>query len=395
MPAASGPTGTTLMLNALFISRCIPSESGYGTARRGVTLLKALAKHYRLSLLLGPELRTDMCSFREKIPVPLENVRIGGNPPEGPPPASLKEYQENLRATYQTDSFDLIFVFRMGSLLLADHLLNRKCRYVLDLDELDSLSKFRIADLLEQMGRFREAAVERRQGKLMRVLECQKLPRFHSIFVSSAVEQAHVSRLGFGPSCAVVPNNYPAIVPLPRRPASRPFVFLFIGALLYPPNEDGVLFFALDVFQRLRHLTSEPVVFHVAGIGNNPRLDCLRYVEGVTMLGYVPDVRPAYEKADVAVVPLRAGAGTRIKILEAFAHETPVLSTTLGAEGLDVQDNRELLLRDGAASLAQSCVELIRDAGLRDRLARAGREFYMKNHQEEVILNRLNDLVSP
>ena len=382
------------MLKALFISRCTPSESGYGTARRGVTLLKALAKHYRLSLLLGPELRADLSFSPEKIPVPLDQVRIAGNPPEGPAPTSMKEYQDNLRSTYQHDSFDLIFVFRMDSLLLSEFLLNRNCRYILDLDELDSLRKFRIADLLEKMGRLREAAQERRQGKLMRVLECQKLPRFQSIFVSSTVEQSNVRRLGFD-SCEVVPNNYPQTAPLPPRNSSRPFVFLFIGALLYPPNEDAVLFFALNVFPRLRQLTSEPVAFHVAGIGNNPRLDCLRYLEGVTVLGRVPDVRPAYENADVAVVPLRAGAGTRIKILEAFAHEKPVLSTPLGAEGLEVTDDGELLLRDDAPSLAQACLELMQQPGLRDRLARAGRAFFVKNHREEIILDRLADLVAP
>ena len=77
---------------------------------------------------------------------------------------------------------------------------------------------------------------------------------------------------------------------------------------------------------------------------------------------------PFYEQADAAVVPLRAGGGTRIKLLEAFAHGVPVVSTSVGAEGLDVEAGRHLLIADDPAGLADACRRLMEEPGLADRL---------------------------
>jgi glycosyltransferase involved in cell wall biosynthesis len=88
----------------------------------------------------------------------------------------------------------------------------------------------------------------------------------------------------------------------------------------------------------------------------------------------VPSVEPFYRRSAIAVVPLRTGGGTRLKILEAFAHQTPVVSTTIGCEGLDVKDGEHLLIADGDRQFAHQCIRLLRTPDARRQLiARARR----------------------
>ena len=99
-----------------------------------------------------------------------------------------------------------------------------------------------------------------------------------------------------------------------------------------------------------------------------PASHALRHTEGVTLTGFLDDVRPAVQGADVCVVPLFAGGGTRLKILEAMALGTPVVSTTLGAEGIDARDGEDILLADTPAAFARAVLSLLTDAALRERV---------------------------
>lgn len=94
----------------------------------------------------------------------------------------------------------------------------------------------------------------------------------------------------------------------------------------------------------------------------------------------VPDVAPEYEKAAVVVVPLRAGSGTRIKILEAFSFRRPVVSTSIGAEGLGVRHEQELLIADTPEQFAAACARLLTDAQLRNRLVESAYSFFRADY---------------
>jgi glycosyltransferase involved in cell wall biosynthesis len=100
------------------------------------------------------------------------------------------------------------------------------------------------------------------------------------------------------------------------------------------------------------------------------RQDCA--ATGVELIADPPDMGPLYRSAAVTVVPLLSGGGTRIKILEAFAHGVPVVSTTVGAEGLDVVDGRHVLIADGADELAANICRLVESISERERLVAAG-----------------------
>ena len=107
------------------------------------------------------------------------------------------------------------------------------------------------------------------------------------------------------------------------------------------------------------------------------------------MVGPVPDIVTELSRADVVVVPIRFGSGTRVKIIEAFADRIPVVSTTLGAEGLGADDGRHLLLADSAQDVAAACARLLTQTDLRRRLVEAAHELYLDVFESEVVERRI------
>ena len=149
-------------------------------------------------------------------------------------------------------------------------------------------------------------------------------------------------------------------------------VLLFQGSMDWYPNRDAVEFFARSVLPKLR-VQIPDVKFVVAG--RNPSAEFVSVMAplGVEFTGTVPDMRPYIESASIVVVPLRLGSGTRIKILEACAGGRAVVSTRIGAEGLDLRDGREVVMADTPDDMVTSIIALLRDPGRRDALARAAR----------------------
>jgi sugar transferase (PEP-CTERM/EpsH1 system associated) len=175
-------------------------------------------------------------------------------------------------------------------------------------------------------------------------------------------------------SVHVVPNGVdteyfhpePAVEP-------EPGALVFTGTLTYPPNRDAALFFAREILPRIR-AALPAVTWYVVGTAEPHLTASLAAEPGVVCAGHVEDVRPYLQRAEVAVVPLRAGGGTRLKILEAMAAGRPVVSTSLGAEGLPFRDGLEIRRADSATAFASAVVELLRDPAAARRMAAAGRQ---------------------
>lgn len=145
---------------------------------------------------------------------------------------------------------------------------------------------------------------------------------------------------------------------------------VFVGRLDYRPNSDGVLWFAHEVLPLIRQRHHARLVV----VGPNPPRELRALAgDGVDVTGRVDDVRPLLEAATVVPVPLRSGGGTRLKILEALALERPVVSTRIGAEGLDVIDGEHLLIADDPGAMAGAITRLIDDRDLAATLGRQGR----------------------
>ncbi len=147
------------------------------------------------------------------------------------------------------------------------------------------------------------------------------------------------------PRVSVIPNAYPSIGdPVGRRTVGAPPCLLFQGLLSYPPNIDAAPWLAREVGPGVRAQIPDVQVRLVGD--HHADLTALDDPPRVTVVGRVPEIITELARADLVVVPVRYGSGTRIKILEAFRHRMPVVSTTLGAEGLGVEDGVHLLIGD-------------------------------------------------
>ncbi len=163
---------------------------------------------------------------------------------------------------------------------------------------------------------------------------------------------------------------------------------VFVGATHYFPNEEGVLYFLREVFPLIKEQHPQ---FRFTVVGGKPPMSIVQLQsEAVQVTGYVNDVRPFMWESSVFVVPLRMGGGTRFKIVEAFAAGIPVVSTRLGAEGIPVEDGRELLLADTPAELAAAVVRVLENPGLAEELVRAGRDYVRRHFDWAVIGTKLN-----
>jgi polysaccharide biosynthesis protein PslH len=148
----------------------------------------------------------------------------------------------------------------------------------------------------------------------------------------------------------------------------QPHNLVFTGSMDWLPNEDGIQYFLKDILPLIR---KEIPDVSLTVVGRNPYsslLEAAQHDPAIIVTGRVDDVRPYMERAAAYVVPLRIGGGTRLKIFEALAMEKPVISTTIGAEGLPVQDERDLLLADEPPRFAQQVVRVLRDTTLANQL---------------------------
>ncbi len=217
--------------------------------------------------------------------------------------------------------------------------------WVVSLHNDEALLKERLAATADEWLRRR---LYRREARALEALQRGYLRTFDHALAVSDSERARFEALG-GESVITVPNGV-APLPLPDRPRGpepgEPLRLLFVGSLNYEPNAQGLEWFVREVAPRVRERMD--VDIEVVGPGRRgPELPGVRY------LGRVDDLDLVYAGAHVAVVPLRAGAGSRLKVVEALARGVPLVSTSLGAEGHDLRDGEHALIADDPAGLTE------------------------------------------
>jgi sugar transferase (PEP-CTERM/EpsH1 system associated) len=218
---------------------------------------------------------------------------------------------------------------------------------------------------------------------MMRRWEPRYAERFDRCVVVSEIDRELL--LGVNPrlNVCVVPNGVDTkdYRPLPQEATSP--ALMFIGSMRYSPCNDAVLYFADEVLPLIRRIMPEVEMWIV---GPNPSAQVRRLDgEGTHVTGRVDDVRPYYARCSVCVVPLRAGGGTRLKILEAMALGRPVVTTTMGCEGLGVVDGEHLLVADTPAKFAEQVLRLLTDRTLYERLVTNGRALVVAQYEWDAI----------
>ena len=216
------------------------------------------------------------------------------------------------------------------------------------------------------------------------------LERFDACTVVSQRERQLLASTVPGYATAeVIPNfinlpDYRNVSPVPGQNT-----LIFTGAFTYHVNYEGALWFVRKVYPLVRAQVGD-VALTITG--NHANLS-LPDTENVTLTGMVDDVRPLIAGAAVSVVPIWEGGGTRLKILEAMALRTPVVTTSKGAEGLDAQDGVHLLIADEPGAFANAVVRLLQDHSLRQRLAGNAFALVEQNYDWQVVMPHFLSLV--
>jgi glycosyltransferase involved in cell wall biosynthesis len=229
-------------------------------------------------------------------------------------------------------------------------------------------------------------------------LEAQKVKRWEqqacagvtANLVCSEVDREILERLCPGVPMLVIPNVVDTNHYAPAGDG-EPLTVLFQGGMDWHPNRDAVEFFAAEILPELRRLVPA-VTFRVAG--RSPSDDFRRRFAGAPGLeftGTVPDMRAEIARATVCVVPLRIGSGTRLKILEAAAMGKAIVSTRLGAEGLEFRDQKDILLADEPRGFAGMVAQLLEDAPRRLDLGRAARRCVEKQYSGHALRASLRE----
>lgn len=236
-------------------------------------------------------------------------------------------------------------------------------------------------------------AVQRLKSRAQRILLHRRERRWSDRFTTLSVCSDNDRRYLGDDRVHVISNGFarPESDPTPT-PAAHPPRIGFIGLYSYPPNADALTWFLREVWPQVRDAAPNTRL-RIVGKGTDGPLGPSG--PGVDALGFVPDATEEISTWSAMIVPIRVGGGTRIKIAEAFARKCPLVSTSFGAYGYDVQHGRHLLLADDATSFASSCIRLVRDQEFGRTLAKnAWAEFLRKWTWEAItpkIINAAED----
>ncbi len=264
------------------------------------------------------------------------------------------------------------------------------CHTILSFHNIGSVQYARMARL--DTGLLRHAGF-RIKAWLIGRCEAHYAPRVSHCIAVSPTDAAVLQRVNPSASVSVVENGVDC-----RRFQSLPDAssgndLLFTGVLGYPPNADAARFFCRKILPLIRREVPDARLL-IAGQSPRPEVRALADSEAVVVLSDVADIIPCYQRARLAVVPLRAGGGTRLKILEAMALGRAVVSTSIGCEGIGVRHGQDILIADEPEAFAASVVSLLRDPVARTALTAHARQTVERSYDWPALATKQLELYS-
>ena len=399
-------------MRTLVVAGEYPWPENSGSRLRLATILRGLASCGPTDLFaMLPTARTDIdppsgaiglrrvghVAFDDRPPEGVRRV-VGAASPRTPFELPRPDGGEALRALtrFARGPYDLVWYFGIRPLLLTDGMVAAPA--VLDLIDLEDAKITARMSIPAPAGQGMAAAVRQRAARTFSAEEVRRWRRLQrscgrrvgATVVCSDLDARRARATGV-PRVEVVPNAYRIVDrPVGKRSVGDPPTVLFHGTLRYPPNAEAARFLVDHVAPELRRLVPD-VRIRLVGT-TAPGLESVDDPPGVTLVGPVPDITDELARADVVIVPIRFGSGTRLKVVEAFAHRIPVVATTLGAEGLGAQDGVHLLLADTASGLAGACARLLSDEAVRESLVERAHQLFVEHLAEPVAMARVAEV---
>jgi len=207
----------------------------------------------------------------------------------------------------------------------------------------------------------------------------------------AAVDGSHEAGISVLGTISVIPIAVDTedLIPVEQIPTSREI--LTLGTLHYKPNADGIRWFLRNVFPLVQGEIPE---VRLTIVGKNPPDEFLALAreipESVVVTGYVKDLAPHFERSALIVVPVLAGSGMRVRILEAFARGMPVVTTSIGLEGIEAHPGSDVMVADTPFAFASSVIQILRDTNLQNELSKNGRKLAMRRYDWRIALRAMD-----
>jgi glycosyltransferase involved in cell wall biosynthesis len=301
----------------------------------------------------------------------------------------------NVLRSHQFDTVQIEGVHLMEYLPIVQGALGAPA-IIIDWHNIESEMMWRFA---KTTGNWAKKIVANRTAKLIERAEDRLLDTCATHTVASERERQKLIARRPGANIQIIPNGVDTNYYTSKKSAEAAGrgsqsasnrTILFVGSMDYHANIDAVTWFSRVAWPEIAH-NHPDIHFMIVGRDPAPEVRALDS-DRIHVTGTVDDVRPFYESAVAAVVPIRSGSGTRLKILEAMAAGVPVVSTRLGVEGIEAQDDVHLLLGDSGPELAAAVHRIVSSAETRSRLSQAARTLVCKIYDWTVIGNRLHGI---
>ncbi len=385
-------------MRILFLSRWRPWPTNNGSKLRIYNLLAALGRRHEVSLICfreADETEPDAAELREICSSVRSTPRKSFDPWSArsltgflhPTPRSVldtrsDEMETLIQMELAGGEYDLVIASQIEMAAYASSFGSVPAVF----EELElGVCYGRCANAASATSRLRNRLTWTKHKRFVQRL----LPKFRVATVVSSAERDLAVDLGAAAAdIEVVPNA----VDLSRYDVvaqRNPETLVFTGSFAYEPNYRGMIWFLENVWPALAAKRPNLRVIVTGDHGGRT----LPNPEAVTLTGYVDDVRPLVAGAVCAIVPLLEGGGTRLKILEAMASRTPVVSTSKGAEGLDAVSGEHLLLADQPAAFAEALETVLSSATLREKLSESAYRLVAERYDSQSVAERLLALV--
>lgn len=386
-------------MKILFLSRWFPYPPDNGSKLRIYNLLRGLAKQHEITLLSfvdQPDIQSDLSGLQSLC----QNIRVVTHKPFQPNSGQALLGFFNLKPR----SFINTFSKEMQS-CIQQELAKNNCDLVIASQiDMAAYSPFfqgvpalfeevEVGTLYENFTQATSIASGLRAGFTWfkhRYFLSSLLENFEMSTVVSEKEYQYLVRIiSDDRKIEVIPNcinlaDYAGI-----QETAQPDTLIFTGAFTYHPNFEAMQWFVAKVLPIIQTKKSD---VHLSITGNHGSRS-LPQTRNVSLTGFVNDIRPIIARSWASIVPIHTGGGTRLKILEAMAQGTPVIATSKGAEGLDVQNGKHLLIADTPESFAQETTRLLDDLDLRQYLASNAYELIQEKYDWSVVMPHFLELV--
>ena len=297
-----------------------------------------------------------------------------------------KKYETEFDRMLAENNYDYI---QVEDIVLAQYVMNNyKTKKVLDMHNIESDLLRRYA---ERENNFFKVVYAKITASKLEQYEMEAVKAFDGVLICSTKEKIELERKGVKTAIEIVPNGVDCNFYSSVSAKSKEQALVFVGSMDYHANISGIEFFAFEVLPLIRKKCPELSVYVV---GKNPPEHIRKLSDDKFIVtGKVPDVRSYVEKGLLTIVPLLVGGGTRLKILESMAAGRAIISTSLGAEGIDITHKDNIIIADSAEDFANEVVKLVADSAGRDALRDRAKEFVIGKYDWPIIGRKLHKFV--